>query len=114
MMIRNKLTSPHGNWGADCDAWELLATPGLSVKHERMPPGTQEVRHHHARSGQFFFVLSGELVMEIEGNRFSLCREDGIAVAAGERHQARNDSAGPVEFLVVSSPPTSGDRFEES
>lgn len=112
-MIRNKFTSPHGNWGADCDAWDLLATPGLSVKHERMPPGTQEVRHFHARAEQFFLVLSGELAMEIEGSRYTLCREDGIAVAAGQRHQARNDSAGTVEFLVVSAPPAAGDRFEE-
>lgn len=111
-MIRNKTSASHMTWGAGCDAWELMATVGLSVKVERMPAGTEEIRHHHARSEQFFFVLKGELVLEIEGMRTILKSQDGASILPSQRHQAINESTDPVEFLVISAPPTAGDRIE--
>ena len=32
-----------------------------------MPPGTAETRHKHSRVRQFFYVLSGELTLEVKG-----------------------------------------------
>lgn len=112
-MIRNRSTANHAIWGDGCDAWELLAGPALSVKHERMPPGTREIRHHHMKAEQFFFVLAGELVMEVEGASVTLRPQEGISVPAGQRHQAINQGPEPSEFLVVSAPSTIVDRIEE-
>lgn len=113
-MIVSRSTVAHGIWGEGCDAWELLASPGLSVKHERMPPGAREVRHHHAQAEQFFFVLSGALTMEVEGKTHRVAAQHGIPVAPGLRHQAINDGEEAVEFLVISVPPSAGDRIEEA
>jgi len=100
----------HYVWGNQCDGWHLVRTPGLSVIAERMPPNTSEVAHRHALAQQFFFVLSGELVLESGGTRHVLCAREGAHVPPHVVHQALNLSGAAVEFLVISEPPSHGDR----
>ncbi|GIV95627.1 MAG: hypothetical protein KatS3mg057_0284 [Herpetosiphonaceae bacterium] len=57
----------HSIWGGDCDGWLLLKSPGLSIIKERVPPGRRKVRHDHQHDHQFFYVLSGEATLEIDG-----------------------------------------------
>ena len=59
-------TAEHYTWGEACDGWHLVKQDGVSVIQERMPAGTAETRHRHARSRQFFYVLSGSLTIEME------------------------------------------------
>lgn len=75
-----------------------------------MPPGASEVRHHHAKARQFFYVLHGELTLEVAGIVHMLRKGTGLEIAPGVAHQALNQSAAAVEFLVVSNPPSHGDR----
>ena len=103
-------TAEHYTWGDGCDGWHLVKRSDLSVIHERMPPGTAEVRHYHAKSRQFFFVLAGVLTMEVDGRVEALAAQHGLEILPGVPHQVRNESAAPVEFLVVSMPPSHGDR----
>ncbi|MEP6617832.1 MAG: cupin domain-containing protein [bacterium] len=102
----------HYRWGGSCDGWHLVRAAGFGVIEERMPPGTFEVRHWHARAIQFFYVLSGTLVMEVEGAHHELVAGFGIELPSGTAHQARNEGAVDVTFLVISSPPHLGDRRE--
>ncbi len=88
-----------------------MKTPTLSVIEERMPAGMAEVRHYHRLAGQSFYVLVGTLSMEVNGKELELAPGQGVQVAAGEAHQVRNLSASDVEFLVVSNPPSHGDRI---
>jgi mannose-6-phosphate isomerase-like protein (cupin superfamily) len=104
-------TAPHYVWGSGCDGWRLIQTPTLSVIEERMPPGTSEMRHYHRQAHQFFYVLRGSLSVESGGVDTVLRAGQGTAVQAGEPHQVRNRSASDVEFLVVSQPPSHGDRI---
>jgi mannose-6-phosphate isomerase-like protein (cupin superfamily) len=103
----------HYTWGNNCDGWHLVKTPELSIIEERMPPGTSEVRHHHVRARQFFFVLEGELTMEVEHHDFTVKAGEGIEVSPGQAHQAINRSPAEVRFVVTSQPPSHGDRFED-
>ena len=103
-------SAEHYTWGAQCDGWHLVRAPGLSVIQERMPPGTSEVRHRHAHSRQFFFVLAGELTLEVLGAVHVLTAGMGLEIAPGVAHQAVNRSSAPAEFLVISQPPSHGDR----
>jgi mannose-6-phosphate isomerase-like protein (cupin superfamily) len=107
-------TASRYGWGEGCEGWHLLRATGLSVIEERMPPATREVRHWHARSRQFFYVLSGTLTMEVEGAVHQLAARTGIELPPGTAHQALNEGTADVEFLVVSMPPSHGDRHEES
>lgn len=100
----------HYVWGTECDGWHFVRTPSLSVISERMPPGTSEVAHRHHKAQQFFFVLSGELVLDFTGRQVVVRERQGVHVPALVVHQALNLSDAPVEFLVVSQPHSHGDR----
>jgi len=109
----NRGNAEHYRWGNDCDAWYLVNDEQLSVIEELMPPGAAEIRHHHEKAQQFFYILSGEVLMEVDGETTLLAAGSGIRVLPGKRHQIRNPSSGPVRFLVISHPRSHGDRFNE-
>ena len=108
-------SAEHYKWGGpqgtDCDGWHLVKTPELSIIEELMPPGTSEARHFHAHARQFFFVLEGELTIELENHTFVLQSREGLEVSPGKRHQVMNRSTKPVRMLVTSQPPSHGDRI---
>lgn len=101
----------HYLWGQSCDGWHLLATDDLSVIEERMPSGSFEQCHRHARARQFFYVLEGEAVLELEGVIHLLRHGQGLHVPPGSAHQMRNESSADVRFVVVSAPKSHGDRI---
>jgi mannose-6-phosphate isomerase-like protein (cupin superfamily) len=109
-MVVSRETAEHYHWGDRCDGWILLPGDDVMVIQERMPPGTSEVRHFHSKARQFFYVLSGELTMELEGAPYRISAAHGIEVPAQARHQAMNAGTEDVHFLVISSPTTRGDR----
>jgi mannose-6-phosphate isomerase-like protein (cupin superfamily) len=104
-------TAEHYIWGTVCDGWHLVRSEGLSVIEERMPPGTKEQRHWHARSRQFFYVLEGELTMQFDDKAVAIEARHGLEIASETPHQAKNLSTEDVLFLVISQPPSHGDRF---
>ena len=106
----SKDSAEHYVWGSGCDGWHLVKRGEVSIIHERMPPGTAEVRHYHQAAWQFFFVLAGTATLEIGGKREILQAQQGVEVPAGVAHQMRNDSETDVEFIVISQPPSHGDR----
>ena len=111
-MKRSVDNADHYCWGEGCDGWILSPSPDMMVIQERMPTGTAERRHVHTRARQFFYVLVGELLMELEGELHTITAMSGIEIPPGARHQARNESAEDVHFLVTSSPTTRGDRID--
>jgi mannose-6-phosphate isomerase-like protein (cupin superfamily) len=108
-------SAEHYKWGGpqgtDCDGWHLVKTPDLSIIEELMPAGTREARHSHVQARQFFFVLEGELTLEVEDHHFVLRAGEGIEVSPGQPHQALNRSSNPVRMIVTSQPPSHGDRI---
>ena len=107
----DRRTAQHYSWGNNCDGWHLIKNDALSIIEEKMPPGTSEVRHYHQKSNQFFYVLKGNLQINVEGNELTLNSGEGVHIKAGERHQVFNRSANDAEFLVISNPPSHGDRI---
>lgn len=102
----------HYIWGEKCDGWYLVNRQDMLIIHEKMPPGTQEKRHYHSVSRQFFFVLEGILTMELAGEMQEIGARQGIEISPGAKHQARNSSDAAVEFIVISYPTTRGDRSD--
>ncbi len=104
----------HYKWGGpdstDCDGWHLVKTSNLSIIEELMPPGTSESRHSHNRAHQFFFILEGELTMEVDHDYLTLGVGEGIEVLPGQQHQAINRSETLTRMIVTSQPPSHGDR----
>ena len=108
--LRSITSAEHYIWGDGCDGWFLLKAAGFHVIEERMPPGAEEKRHHHSRAEQLFYVLCGELTMRFEGHSVQVRSREAVRVVAGEVHQAANESSAAAEFLVISCPPSHGDR----
>ena len=107
----SRATAEHYAWGDNCDGWHLVKDEKLSVIEEQMPAGAAEVFHYHAQAQQFFFVLSGEAVMEVGGREVRLIAREGVHILPGACHRIRNASNEPLQFLVVSQPPSHGDRM---
>ncbi len=111
MKAISRHSAEHYIWGQNCEDWHLVKESTLSVIQEQMPPQTCEVLHFHQKAQQFFFVLSGEGVMELNGAQLSLHPGQGVHIPPGVAHQIRNLSNHNLEFLVISQPPSHGDRF---
>jgi mannose-6-phosphate isomerase-like protein (cupin superfamily) len=93
-----------------CDGWHLHRSPALSVIEERMPPGTAEQRHLHQFATQFFYVLAGELTIELCAEEHRLTPSTGLTVPTQTPHQVFNRGREDARFLVISQPPSHGDR----
>jgi mannose-6-phosphate isomerase-like protein (cupin superfamily) len=110
MSVADTSNAEHYLWGDGCSGWHLLNHNDFSVIEECVPPGQNEQRHFHLNSRQFFYILQGEAVLEIDGNVFTLGSRQGIEVPPKVAHQFRNESSSEVRFLVVSVPKAHGDR----
>ncbi|GAP99983.1 cupin domain-containing protein [Leptolyngbya sp. NIES-2104] len=98
-------------WGEGCRGWHLLKRDDFSIIEECVPPGQSEQRHFHEHSRQFFYILQGEAVLEIEGHCYRLRSHQGIEIPPNVAHQFRNESESEVRFLVISVPKAQGDRI---
>ena len=110
MSVRNKENAEHYSWGGACDGWRLLNREDLSVIQERIPPGLGEVVHYHSRSRQLFYVIQGQLEIELEGEKVLLASGDSFEIAPMHHHRVTNSSEADAHFLVISSPSTTNDR----
>jgi mannose-6-phosphate isomerase-like protein (cupin superfamily) len=101
----------HYRWGADCDGWNLVDTPTLSVKQEYMPAGTFEQLHYHNGVQQFFFILRGTASFEVGDEIIEVTEGNGLHIPSGKRHCIRNNTQGGLEFILCSEPTTVNDRI---
>ena len=102
----------HYTWGDQCDGWNLVDQPGLSVKQERMPPHTAEAVHYHRVARQFFFILEGTAVFETAEGRAEVGPREGFEIAPGIKHRILNESEVDLVFVLCSQPSTVNDRIE--
>lgn len=114
MRIVDLSNAEHYLWGRGCDGWHFVKRDDLSVIAERVPAGESEQRYFHAHSRQFFYILTGEAVIEVDGERQVLQAQQGIEIPPGAVHQFRNESSSEVTFLVISVPKSHGDRVTVS
>ena len=110
MSVTSIKNAKHYIWGGNCDGWHLVASPNLSVIQESMPSGSTEVRHRHNRAEQFFYILNGTASLEVAGSVYVLKANEGFHVPAGVPHTLSNQHENALDFLVVSTPPSHGDR----
>ena len=109
----SRVNAEHYRWGDHCDAWHLVKDDQLTVIEELIPPGAAEVLHYHKQAQQFFFILSGEAIMEVEGEPVLMPAGTGLRIMPGQRHQIRNPSSSPLRLLVMSQPPSHGDKHTD-
>lgn len=103
----------HYKWGADCDGWNLVDEKSLSIKLEQVPAGASEQRHYHKKAQQFFFILKGTALFEVEGTFSNVHAGEGIHIRAGLKHRVVNNGADDLEFILCSQPSAAGDRVND-
>ncbi len=112
-MKKSKENSEHYKWGDNCSGWHLVKTQSLSVIEELMLPKTQEKKHYHSNSQQFFRILKGIATFEVENEVLEIESGNGIHILPKTKHRIRNDQSENLEFIVISEPTTRGDRHDE-
>lgn len=100
----------HYLWGDHCDGWRLIDGPDLSLREEGIPPGCAEAPHVHHISRQIFYVLAGELTIQLPGRTVVAAAGEAVEIAPGQPHLVRNGGNQDLRLLLVSSPDTAGDR----
>ncbi len=78
-----------------------------SLAEAILPAGGATDRHYHRQSEEFYFLLEGEGLMEINGEVRPVSVGDGILIPAGAWHQI--STALGVRFLCCCAPPYSHD-----
>lgn len=111
-MKKTTKNSKSYNWGDGCTAWQFVNTPHLSVIRETMPPKTSESLHKHAKSQQFFFVIKGEAMFELNGENYTIKENEGMHVKPKSVHRIINAQDQPLELLVISEPHSHADRID--
>ncbi len=111
--MRTKKNSDHYSWGSKCSGWHLLKSNHLHIIEEMMPPNTQEEKHYHNFSEQFFYILKGEATFEVEGQSIELKEREGLHINPKIIHQIKNLGKENLEFVLVSQPSAHGDRINE-
>jgi quercetin dioxygenase-like cupin family protein len=85
----------------------------VSLWEAVIPPGAGAPPHTHTREDEAFYVLSGELLVELEGEPAPHRVSPGGFVfgARGRRHALRNAGDQPVRVLILSAPSVGLDQM---
>lgn len=74
-----------------------------SLAEATVPPGSPTQRHYHKLSEEFYFILEGTGVMEIDGETRFVARGDAILIPPGSWHQITATET--LRFLCCCAPP---------
>ncbi|MDF1826223.1 MAG: cupin domain-containing protein [Verrucomicrobiales bacterium] len=78
-----------------------------SLAEATLPPGGATERHYHLVSEEFYYILSGDGIMEIEGETREVGPGDAILIPKGDWHQIRANESVELKLLCCCSPPYS-------
>lgn len=83
------------------DSWEasLLGSIGSTrIRHRRVCAKSTNL-HKHLNADEAFFMLRGEMILEVEGKSYTLRSGDFAMVQAGEEH--RTIVSDTAELIVI-------------
>jgi quercetin dioxygenase-like cupin family protein len=86
---------------------------GYSLQERVAPPGARSPKHVHRSVTEAFYVLGGELEMQIADRAFTAAAGMFTLVPRGVEHAWRNASDADARVLVLFSPPADPRYFEE-
>ena len=88
----------------------LDSTDQLSAFHLVAPPMTGPPLHVHSREDEWFYVLEGELVFEIDGVRHTVAAGGSVYLKRGVSHRYQNFTDRDARLLIATTP-AGLDRF---
>lgn len=108
MEIRNKGNEKPFTTKDGSTITSLLDSANAPVKNQslaeaRVPAGKSTQRHYHRDSEEFYYILSGEGAMEIDGETRQVGPEDAILIPPGAWHEVT--ATEDLVFLCCCAPP---------
>ena len=76
----------------------------LAFFHLVAPPMSGPPRHVHTREDELFYVLEGELVFELDGERHTVRAGDTVYLRRGVVHTYQNFTTSDVQLLIATVP----------
>ena len=88
---------------------ELLAHRNSCIRNQtlaeaRLPAGASTTPHHHVRTEEIYYILSGRGRMRGGPNSAEVASGDAIAIPAGASHQLVNTGTDTLKFLCCCAP----------
>lgn len=85
----------------------------LAFFHLVAPPMSGPPRHVHTREDELFYVLEGELVFELDGDRHTVRAGDTVYLQRGVVHAYQNFTTSDARLLIATTPGGFSDFFVE-
>ena len=85
----------------------------LAFFHLVAPPMSGPPRHVHSREDELFYVLEGELVFELDGERHTVRAGDTVYLRRGVVHTYQNFTTSDARLLIATTPGTFCNLFIE-
>jgi len=76
----------------------------LAFFHLVAPPMSGPPRHVHSREDELFYVLEGELVFELDGERHTVRAGDTVYLRRGVVHTYQNFTTSDARLLIATVP----------
>jgi quercetin dioxygenase-like cupin family protein len=76
----------------------------LAFFHLVAPPMSGPPRHVHSREDELFYVLEGELVFELDGERHTVRAGDTVYLRRGVVHTYQNFTTSDARLLITTTP----------
>ena len=76
----------------------------LAFFHLVAPPMSGPPRHVHSREDELFYVLEGELVFELDGERHTVRAGDTVYLRRGVVHAYQNFTTSDARLLIATTP----------
>lgn len=108
MMERAPLPECHGGNGA-LDWTNVLSDGDQAGRHVRflhdnfLAPGVSIGVHRHTDDEEYYYILSGEGIMTLDGVRYAVQSGDITAVFPGGEHGLENTGSEDMHILVISA-----------
>lgn len=108
MEIRNKANQKPFTTKDGSTITSLLDSANAPVRNQslaeaRIPAGSSTQRHYHKESEEFYYLLGGSGLMEIDGETKKVGPGDAILIPAGAWHEISAEEE--LVFLCCCAPP---------
>ncbi len=78
-----------------------------SLAEATVLPGLESEEHYHRETEEIYYIVRGQGLMSLGGERREVGPGDGILIPPGTWHKIRNIGQDPLVFLCCCSPPYS-------
>jgi quercetin dioxygenase-like cupin family protein len=91
------------------DLYTILASGedtggAYALIHAEVPPGGGPPPHVHRRDDEAFYILEGELAVQVDGKAIAASAGMWVSLPKGTRHMFRNNGKATAKMLIVVNP----------